>query len=148
MTNVDWGTLFLLGGGLALGEMTVDTGLANALGGLVEDGFEGEASGFWLLVIMTAITLYTTELISNTAITNIMVPVVIPLAVRLGVDPIPVTVCVTLAASFAFMLPVSTPPNALAYGTGLVRLPTMIRFGSWMDLVGLVLLIGLGLLLS
>jgi sodium-dependent dicarboxylate transporter 2/3/5 len=148
MTNVDWGTLFLLGGGLALGEMTVETGLADALGSMVEDGFDGRASGFLLIVVMTTITIYATELISNTAMTNIMVPIVIPLALRLELDPVPVTICVTLAASFAFMLPVSTPPNALAYGTGLVRMPTMIRFGAWMDLVGLALLVGLGLILS
>jgi sodium-dependent dicarboxylate transporter 2/3/5 len=148
MNNVDWGTLFLLGGGLALGEMTVDTGLGDALGAQVESRFDGEASGFVLLVVMTTLTIYATELISNTAMTNIMVPIVIPLAIRLGIDPIPVTICVTLAASFAFMLPVSTPPNALAYGTGLVRLPTMIRFGSWMDVIGLALILALGLLLS
>jgi len=70
------------------------------------------------------------------------------MATRLGLDPVPVVICVTLAASFAFMLPVSTPPNALAYGTGLVRMPTMIRFGAWMDLAGLALLLVLGLLLS
>jgi sodium-dependent dicarboxylate transporter 2/3/5 len=147
MTQVDWGTLFLLGGGLALGDMTIETGLADALGGAVEGRFGGEASAFVLLAVMTTITLYATELISNTAMTNMMVPIVIPLAVRLGVDPIPVTVCVTLAASFAFMLPVSTPPNALAYGTGLVRMPTMIRFGSWMDIAGLIILLVLGAVL-
>ena len=148
MTNIDWGTLFLLGGGLALGDLTVETGLADALGALVEGRFGGEASGFVLIAVMTTITLYATELISNTAMTNIMVPVVIPMATRLGLDPVPVVICVTLAASFAFMLPVSTPPNALAYGTGLVRMPTMIRFGAWMDLAGLALLLVLGLLLS
>lgn len=148
MANVDWGTLFLLGGGLALGELTVSTGLADALGAQVEGRFGGEASGLVLIVVMTTITIYATELISNTAMTNIMVPVVIPMATRLGLDPVPVTICVTLAASFAFMLPVSTPPNALAYGTGLVRMPTMIRFGAWMDLAGLALLIVLGLIMS
>ncbi|MFV8750282.1 SLC13 family permease [Nannocystaceae bacterium ST9] len=145
--NIDWGTLFLLGGGLALGDLTVETGLADALGGSVEGRF-GEASGFVLLAVMTALTIYATELISNTAMTNIMVPVVIPMAIRLGIDPIPVTVCVTLAASFAFMLPVSTPPNALVYGTGLVRIPTMIRFGAWMDIAGLALILALGLIMS
>lgn len=148
MNGVDWGTLFLLGGGLALGDMTIETGLADALGSAVEGRFGGSASAFVLLAVMTTITLYATELISNTAMTNMMVPIVIPLALRLGVDPVPVTVCVTLAASFAFMLPVSTPPNALAYGTGLVRMPTMIRFGAWMDLAGLVILLGLGLILG
>ncbi len=149
VTNIDWGTLFLLGGGLALGDLTVETGLADALGGLVEGRFGGAAaSGFVLLAVMTTLTIYATELISNTAMTNIMVPVVIPLALRLDLDPVPVTICVTLAASFAFMLPVSTPPNALVYGTGLVRIPTMIRFGAWMDLAGLALILALGLVLG
>ncbi len=143
-TRIDWGTLFLLGGGLALGDLTVETGLADALGSVVEGQLGGDSSGLVLLVVFTTVVIYATELISNTAAANIMLPVVVPLATQAGVDPVPIVLSVTLAASFAFMLPVSTPPNAIAYGTGRVRLPTMVRFGAWMDVIGLILLIAVG----
>lgn len=143
-TSIDWGTLFLLGGGLALGELTVETGLARAIGDQVGSKLGSGAPPLVLLLVLIGLSLYLTELVSNTAITNMMLPVVLPLAVRAGLDPVPVTLAVTLAASFAFMLPVSTPPNAIVYGTGLVRIPTMVRFGARLDLLSLVLLVAVG----
>lgn len=140
-TRIDWGTLFLLGGGLALGDLTVETGLAQAIGDGVGASLGSGAPPLVLSIVLIALALYLTELVSNTATTNMMLPVVLPLATRAGLDPVPVTLAVTLAASFAFMLPVSTPPNAIAYGTGLVRIPTMVRFGARLDLFGLVLLV-------
>lgn len=143
-TSIDWGTLFLLGGGLALGELTVQTGLAQAIGDAVGDRLGGGSAPFLLVAVVVALVIYLTELVSNTATINMMLPIVIPLAMKAGIDPVPVSLAVTLAASFAFMLPVSTPPNAIAYGTGLVRLPTMVRFGARLDLFGLILLIAAG----
>ena len=141
VSRVDWGTLLLLGGGLALGGLTIDTGLAAAIGDLVERWLGDGASTTVVLLVVTGLVIYMTELVSNTATTNMLLPVVIPLATRLGMDPVPVALAVTLAASFAFMLPVSTPPNAIAYGSGHIRMPTMVRFGAWLDLVGLALLV-------
>ncbi len=143
-TTIDWGTLFLLGGGLALGELTVRTGLAQAIGDGVGAWLGSQASPLLLTFVVTALVIYLTELVSNTATTNMMLPVVIPLTVEAGLDPVPASLAVTMAASFAFMLPVSTPPNAIAYGTGLVRLPTMVRFGARLDIFGLFLLVAVG----
>jgi len=143
-TTIDWGTLFLLGGGLALGGLTVDTGLAHAIGAQVGAQLGPGAAPLVLITVVTALVIYLTELVSNTATINMMLPVVIPLAMEMGVDPVPVSIAVTLAASFAFMLPVSTPPNAIVYGTGLVRLPTMLRFGARLDVLGLIMLIAAG----
>jgi sodium-dependent dicarboxylate transporter 2/3/5 len=140
-TSIDWGTLFLLGGGLALGELTVTTGLAEAIGDQVGARLGSGTPPLLLIIALVALPLYLTELVSNTAITNMMLPVVVPVAIRAGLDPVPVTLAVTLAASFAFMLPISTPPNAIAYGTGLVRIPTMVRFGARLDVFGLILLV-------
>jgi solute carrier family 13 (sodium-dependent dicarboxylate transporter), member 2/3/5 len=145
-TRIDWGTLFLLGGGLALGGLTVDTGLAQAIGNGVGAGL-GTSSGptpLLLVVVVVGLVIYLTELVSNTATVNMMLPVVIPLAIEAGLDPVPVVLAVTLAASFAFMLPVSTPPNAIAYGSGLIRLPTMLRFGALLDVLGWILLVVIG----
>jgi sodium-dependent dicarboxylate transporter 2/3/5 len=142
--SIDWGTVFLLGGGLALGELTVDTHLADAIGARLETALGDGSPTLLLLLVVTALALYMTELVSNTATVNMLLPIVVPLAVRVGADPVPVVLTAVLAASFAFMLPVSTPPNAIVYGTGLVRLPTMVRFGWRLDLVCLALLLAAG----
>ncbi len=144
-TQIDWGTLFLLGGGFALSNLVFETELAAAITDAILGGRGGSFVGsFSLLLLATTLVIYMTEVSSNTATINMLLPLIIPLAIGAGVDPLPVTLCVTLAASYAFMLPVSTPPNAIAYGTGLVRIGTMIRFGAWLDVAGLILLVALG----
>jgi solute carrier family 13 (sodium-dependent dicarboxylate transporter), member 2/3/5 len=145
--SIDWGTVFLLGGGLALGGLAADTGLARAIGDLVGGWLDDSTSTLLVLLVITSLVIYLTELVSNTATVSMLLPVIIPLGihgVRGGGDPIPLVLTATFAASFAFMLPVSTPPNAIAYGTGLVRLPTMVRYGSQLNLLGLVLLVAAG----
>jgi sodium-dependent dicarboxylate transporter 2/3/5 len=143
-TRIDWGTAFLLGSGLALGDLAIDTGLADAIGYTLENLVGTGASLLLMLFVITTVTIYMTELVSNTATINMLLPVVIPLATRTGGDPVPVVITAAIAASFAFMLPVSTPPNAIVYGTGRVRLPTMVRFGARLNLVCLVLLVAAG----
>jgi sodium-dependent dicarboxylate transporter 2/3/5 len=78
------------------------------------------------------------EATSNTASANVMVPMMIAVAQGAHLNPIPVALATCLACSFGFMLPISTPPNALAYGTGLVRLPEMIRTGIILDIAGAI----------
>ena len=80
--------------------------------------------------------MFLTEVTSNTATTSMMLPVLIGIAQVRGFDATPTAVAVTLAASYAFMLPVSTPPNAMAYGTQMIRLDAMVRFGFSLDLLG------------
>jgi sodium-dependent dicarboxylate transporter 2/3/5 len=143
-TRIDWGTVFLLGSGLALGDLAIDTGLADAIGNTLENLLGAGASPLLMLFAITMVTIYMTELVSNMATINMLLPVVIPLAMRTGGDPVPVVITASIAASFAFMLPVSTPPNAIVYGTGRVRLPTMVRFGAWLNLVCLALLVAAG----
>ena len=91
--------------------------------------------------------LYLTEITSNVATTSMMVPVLLAIAQAGGNDPVPTTLCVTMAASYAFMLPVSTPPNAIAYGTGMIRIGSMIRFGFVLDLIGFIIIFACGALL-
>lgn len=144
--RIDWGTLFLLGGGIALGKMVFDTGLAQAIGEAVKS-FPLANHPLGLLVAACTLVIYLTEVTSNSATTSMMLPVLIGIAQALGTDPVPVAVAVTMAASFAFMLPVSTPPNAMAYGTGMLRIGDMIRVGFWLDLVGLIIVVAAGALL-
>lgn len=79
---------------------------------------------------------FLTEVTSNTAVTSMMVPVVISIALKTGENPITVAVAAAIAASMAFMLPVATPPNALVYGTGYIALKDMVRAGFILDIIG------------
>jgi len=115
--------------------MIETTGLAHAMG----DGVVSQLGqpGLWLLVaggIVMGLAL--SEATSNTASTNVMVPLIIPIALASGLPAIPVALATGLACSFGFMLPVSTGPNALAYGTGLVPLPRMMKSGIFLDIAG------------
>jgi sodium-dependent dicarboxylate transporter 2/3/5 len=146
--NLDWGTLLLLGGGLALGRLTFDTGLAEAIGRGVLD-FAGPLARepVGLMLAATALVLVLTEVTSNTAVTSMMLPVLIGIAQAGGLDPVPVALLATVAASFAFMMPVSTPPNAMAYGTRLVKIDQMLGFGIRLDIAGFLVLVIVGLTL-
>lgn len=133
--NINWGTILLFGGGLVFGHLMVETGLAKAVGqGLV--GLMGGDSVWGLTAIAIVTGLLLTEMASNTAAASMLVPVVIAIAHSAQVSPIPPTLGVCMAASLAFVLPVSTPPNAIVYGTGLVPLTNMIRAGVVLDILG------------
>src|SRR5690606_20380628 len=99
------------------------------------------------MAVSVLLVIFLTEVTSNTATTSMMLPVLLGLAQASGMDPVPTAIAVTLAASLAFMLPVSTPPNAMAYGTRMIRIDTMLRFGFRLDLIGYVVLMLAGLLL-
>jgi sodium-dependent dicarboxylate transporter 2/3/5 len=140
--RIDWGTLLLLGGSFSLGKLTFSTQLADYIGKGVLDW--APAGAFGLLLVSTTLVIYLTELTSNTATTSMMLPVLTPVAMAAGFDPLPMSIVIAMSASFAFMLPVSTPPNAIVYGTRAVRFMSMVRFGWWMDLIGLSLLLAVG----
>jgi sodium-dependent dicarboxylate transporter 2/3/5 len=139
--RIDWGTLFLFGGGLALGKMMFDTGLAAVLGraGLRLTGVES-LWGLTALAIASAILL--TELTSNTAAVNMLAPLMLAVAGDLGVPVVPPVLGVCFGASMAFMLPISTPPNAIVYGTGLVPLTFMLRVGVILDALSFFVILG------
>lgn len=133
--KIDWGTVLLFAGGLALGTQLFETGVARAIGEGVSAALG--RPGLWTLVaVAIVLSIALSEAASNTASANIMVPMMIGVAVAQGLDPIPVALATTLACSFGFLLPVSTGPNAQAYATRHVRLVHMIRKGVWLDLVG------------
>ncbi len=141
--EIDWGTLVLFGGGLTLGEMMFKTGLADAIGrGLL--GMSGATSTWGLTFAAIWVSIIVSEATSNTASATMVVPVIISVAQAAGVNPVPPALGATLAASWGFMLPVSTPPNAIVYGSGMVPITKMIRTGVLFD-VGGGLLIWLGL---
>ena len=135
--RIDWGTILLFGGGLSLGRLTFETGLAEGVGrALVE--FSG-VEGLWgLTAVAIALGIVLSETASNTASASMIVPVMIAVADGSGLSPIPPALGAALGASFGFVLPVSTPPNAIIFGSGLVPLREMVRAGFMLDLAGAV----------
>ncbi len=137
--QIDWGTVILMGGGMSLGGLMFSTGVAEAIGKGIT-GLTGAQSlwGFTAVAIIMAIVV--SETTSNAASANMVIPVVIALAGAMGINPVPPALGACLGASYGFMLPVSTPPNAIVYGTGLVPLQKMIRTGFVFDLCGFVII--------
>lgn len=135
--ELPWDILLLFGGGLALSAQFTDTGLSKWVGEQVG------ALGFLPLVVLVAavalIVLALTELTSNTATAAAFLPLIGGVALGLGLDPMLLVVPVAIAATCAFMLPVATPPNAIAFSTGYVEIGHMIKAGIWLNLIALVL---------
>ncbi|MFQ5817440.1 MAG: SLC13 family permease [Terriglobia bacterium] len=140
--QIDWGTILLFGGGLSLGRLMVETGLARswAESAVAASGLEG-LWGITALAIVFASLL--SETTSNTASASMVVPVAIVVAQAAGVSPLPPALGATLGASMGFMLPVSTPPNAIVYGSGRIPLLAMMRAGILLDIAGFLVVWGM-----
>lgn len=139
---VEWGTLLLFGGGIALSDAMFKTGLAHWLTGTLMSMLGG-ASTIVLLAGIVLVSALLTEVASNTAVATMMAPIVISLARASGTDASLLVIGSAMAASLAFMLPVSTPPNALVYGTGYIRIRDMIKGGIWLDIIGCVITVAI-----
>ncbi len=135
--RIDWGTVLLFGGGIALGRLMFETGLAEAVGrGLVRGlGIDGPIG---LTALATVLGTLISETCSNTASANMVVPVMLSAAQGIGLTGLRIGVAATLGTSMGFMLPISTPPNAIVYGSRAVRLLDMVRAGLLLDLIGVV----------
>ena len=138
--QIDWGTILLFGTGIIFGALLADTGLARTLGEAVSTGL-GLSSVITITIFAVLLAILVSETTSNTASAAVVVPIVIPIAVAAGVNPFVPALAATFAASFGFMLPVSTPQNAIVYGSGAVPITTMIRSGAAFDLIGAILII-------
>ncbi len=137
---VDWGTLVLFGGGIALSNAMFKTGLTEwAAEHFV--GAMGSPSPWLCLTLLVLLVDFLTEITSNTAVTSMMTPVLIGIAPRVGLDPAMLCIACGLASSLAFMLPVATPPNALVYASGYFRVSDMARAGFAMNLLGCAILV-------
>ncbi len=144
--RIDWGTLLLFGCGLSLGEAMFSTGLAKDLGAALVAATDARST-IALTYLFAAVALVLTETTSNTAGATMVCPLAIAAAQAAGVSPVPPAVAVALVSSMAFMLPVSTPPNAIVYGSGCVPITAMLRHGTLLDLASLLIIPGLVILL-
>ena len=136
--QIPWGVLILFGGGLALAEGFKETGLASWIGqhlSLIEG-----VSFFVLLLIIIAAVNFLTEVTSNVATASMLLPILASVAIKLDVHPFGLMVGATLAASCAFMLPVATPPNAVVFGPGYLKIKDMVKAGLWLNIISIILL--------
>ena len=138
--RIDWGTIFLFGGGLALGSMAFSTGLAASIGQTVT-GWVPTHHPLPFTILFTCFAAGLSEMTSNTASASMVVPIAIAVSRAAGVSALEPALGATLGASICFMLPVSTPPNAIAYSSGHVPIGTMIRYGVGLSLAACVIVI-------
>jgi sodium-dependent dicarboxylate transporter 2/3/5 len=158
--KLPWGILLLFGGGLALAQGFSETGLADFIGQQITSF--GTIPLLVLLLVIVAALNFLTEITSNLATTAMMLPILAPLALAVNIHPYATTammlpilaplalavnihpyvlmVGATLAASCAFMLPVATPPNAVVFGSGYLKIYDMARVGIWMNFVSILIL--------
>jgi solute carrier family 13 (sodium-dependent dicarboxylate transporter), member 2/3/5 len=138
-SNINWGIILLFGGGLAFGELMSKTGLSDAIGtGFVSVFGTSDVWSLTAVAILAGVLI--SELASNTASAAMLIPLVIAIAQADGISPIVPALGACLGASLGFALPVSTPPNAIVYGTGLISMQSMIRAGMIFDLIGATLI--------
>lgn len=136
--KMPWGVLILFGGGMALAAGFSQSGLANWIGSQFTL-LKGMPILLLVLVLIAAVN-FLTEITSNLATTAMLLPILAPLALTIDVHPYLLMVAATVAASCAFMLPVATPPNAIVFGSGYLKIPDMMRAGIWMNLLSIILL--------
>jgi len=134
--KLPWGILILFGGGMAIASAFGKSGLALWIADLLQN--LNDVSLFLIiLIIVTSINLLT-EVTSNMATTAMLLPVLVTIALAIEVHPYFLLVSATLAASCAFMLPISTPPNAVVFGSGFLKIEDMFKKGVWMNLISII----------
>ncbi|AKA34526.1 SLC13 family permease [Flagellimonas lutaonensis] len=137
-SRLAWGILILFGGGLALAKGMSVSGIVDLVaGGIANSDISILLTASLLILLM----LFMTELMSNVALVAVLAPVVAGIAIGLGVPMLYLLIPVTMASSCAFMLPMATPPNAIVFASGYVKVPQMARVGVVLNLIAVVMLI-------
>lgn len=138
--KIDWGTILLFGTGIIFGALLASTGLAETIGEGAANTL-GLTSTFAITIFAVILAIIISETTSNTASAAVVVPIIIPVALAAEINPFVPALAATFAASFGFMLPVSTPQNAIVYGSGVVPITKMIRSGFSFDVLGALLIV-------
>jgi sodium-dependent dicarboxylate transporter 2/3/5 len=136
--RLPWGILLLFGGGLAIATGFSNSGLAAWIGHRIQ-----YFSGTQLIIVLLAVTTtvnFLTEITSNVATASILLPILASIASALGFHPYMLMISACLAASCAFMLPVATPPNAIVFSSGFIRIPDMAKTGFWMNIISIIII--------
>jgi solute carrier family 13 (sodium-dependent dicarboxylate transporter), member 2/3/5 len=135
--RMSWGILFLFGGGLCLAEGLNQAGVIPAVGQWIA----GQNSySIYLVLTLIIISVGLSELMSNVALVNVFIPVVFGIASVMDVNPVLLGLPVTLGASIALMSPIATPPNAIVFSSGYIRMQDMVRAGAWLNLISILII--------
>jgi len=134
--KIPWGIILLFGGGIALAKGFESSGLALWLGGQMNflEGF----SLFIMIFLVVSFVNFMTELTSNIATIAMLLPILAPIGLSVDINPFIIMLAATIASSCAFMLPVATPPNAVVFGSGLLKISDMIKTGIWMNIISIL----------
>jgi sodium-dependent dicarboxylate transporter 2/3/5 len=138
MTKLPWGILLLFGGGLSLAAAFADAGVNDWIGNSL--GLLESYSAIMVIALLTVIVLAMTEVLSNTAVSNLILPLCIGLGVAVGMDPLPLMAATALAAGSCYMLPVATLPNAAVFSSGELEVKDMARAGVWLNLLSVIII--------
>lgn len=137
--KLPWGILILFGGGLALAKGLADAGVIQFIGDIVSSNV---GISFMVVVsLLITIVLFMTELMSNVALVAIFAPVIAGVAIGLDQEILPILIPATMAASCAFMLPMATPPNAIVFASGYIKVSEMAKAGIVLNIVSIIILI-------
>ena len=136
--GIDWGTIILFGGGITLGTLLSQTGLATVVGESLSDAI-GVSSLLGVTIVVVVVAVIISETTSNTASAAIVVPIAISIAAAADLNPTIPALAAIFGANYGFMLPVSTPPNAIVYSSGLLPITRMVKAGAVFDVIGIVL---------
>lgn len=135
--NMAWGILILFGGGLCLAEGLGDAKIIQAVGSWIVSQTE---YNIWFILLLIALSVILSEMMSNVALVNIFIPVVFGIAQGLNINPILLALPVTFAASIGFMFPIATPPNAIVFSSGYIRMKDMVRAGLLLNIVSIIII--------
>ena len=139
MKKLPWGLLVLFGGGMSLAAAFEDSKLTEWFGEVL---INLEVLPYFLIiVVLTAAVLAMTEVMSNTATSNMLIPITVGLAMAIGVEPYGLMAAVALASSCAFMLPIGTPPNAAVFSSDHLTIQTMVKAGFWMNMFSIIVIV-------
>ncbi len=138
-SKLPWGILLLFGGGLCLARAMETTGLIELVGSYISEG--GPYPNWLLVMLLTSVMLFMTEIMSNVALVTIFLPVVIGIGQALNLPPLFLVAPATIAASCAFMMPISTPPNAIVFASGHIQIKEMAKAGFWLNLLAITVLV-------
>ncbi len=144
-SRLPWGILILFGGGMCLAKSMEKSGIIQLIGSFVAQ--HSDLGLLSLIVIVTALVLLMTELMSNVALVTIFIPVIIGISTGLDINPLYLVIPATIASSCAFMMPISTPPNAIVFASGHIKIREMMRAGALLNAVSIMILSLIGGLL-
>ncbi len=140
LKRLDWDAILLFGGGIALGKLIIETKLAEYIGRKISSVISPEYFVLFLFILILSM-IFMTEISSNTATTVTFVPIIIGILKEMNIDIFYPVVGIVIAASFAFMLPIATPPNAIIYGSGFIRITTMAKTGFILNIIGSIVIL-------